>query len=226
MSLLSLRPVGLVIACAVALTGCAFVADVPARKLSLRYVTPAPPARSAIPLVLVYDQQNLPNIVQLSVPKGLPDSALLDARALVTEHLRNALGSLFEQVTFTHSRDRLPANAVIGTVRFVDIGLVLSPSGHTVQGVLEWSVTLTSPSDRRPIYHWGERIIGDREAAGAFGRLDPEIAITGAIESSLRTLLKDMETKNVIALVYGEPASAPSIPAPAAPAAPAAPSAP
>jgi len=39
--------------------------------------------------------------------------------------------------------------------------------------------------------------VGTREGAGAFGHLDPLPEVQGAIEASLRTMLKDMDAKGI-----------------------------
>jgi hypothetical protein len=161
------------------------------------YVRPEPPAR-AKSLVLVYDPKELPEPLALVMPAGLSPGKLHGAKSLVTEHLRSALESLFEQVTVVTDRAQAPADAVIGTVHFIELGLELAPGGKTLVGELEWSLTLLAPSDGKPFYHWGERMVGAREGTGSFGSLDPEEEVRGAIEASLRALLKDMDTKNVV----------------------------
>lgn len=192
-----LRSTVLVLAVGVQLVGCAHVSDVQAPALAPRYVRPVPGARSVEPLVLVYDPKELPDVVPLAVPVGFPSSKLLGARSLVTEHLRSGLESLFERVEVVDDPHKVAAGAMVGTVRFVEIGLALAPSGKTVVGTLEWSLTLHRADQPEPLYSWGERTVGTREGAGSFGTLDPTSEIQGAIEASLRALLKDMDTKGV-----------------------------
>lgn len=194
---------------AMPLLACIHAANVQTMALSPRYVQPAPSARSTQPLVLVYDPVELPDVVQIAMPKGggAPPCSLLGARGLVTKHLRAGLESLFEQVSVVDDPGKVPAGSIIGKVRFIEIGLALSPSGKTLVGTLEWSLTLTRPEERGPFYSWGERTVGTREGSGSFGYIDPAPEIQGAIEASLRALLKDMEAGGGVS---GEPATPPS----------------
>jgi len=179
------------------LLGCAHVDDVQATTIQPRYLRPTPKTRAARPLVLIYNPTELPDVVELAVPSGFPHASLRGARSLVTEHLRSGLESLFEHVSVVDDPAKLPTDATVGTVHFVEIGLALAPGGNTLVGTLEWSLTLTSPGDPRPLYTWGERTVGTREGAGAFGHLDPQPEVQGAIEASLRTMLKDMDAKGI-----------------------------
>lgn len=182
------------------LLGCVHVDDVRASELRPRYLRPTVASRSTVPLVLVYDPRELPEVVEIAAPEGFPPSKLLGARSLVTEHLRSGMEALFEQVSVVDAPSRVPAGALTGVVHFVEIGVSLAPGGKTIVGTLEWSLTLTRPGDARPIYSWGEHVVGTREGAGAFGHLDPATEVTGAIEASLRALLKDMADKGVVTL--------------------------
>jgi hypothetical protein len=183
--------------------GCVHIDAVQVSTIKPTYVRPEPPARAKSPLVLVYDPKELPEPLVLVMPAGVSSGKLYGAKSLVTEHLRSALESLFEQVSVVTDRKQAPANAVIGTVHFIELGLELAPGGKTLVGELEWSLTLLAPSNGKPFYHWGERAVGAREGAGSFGFLDPKEEVRGAIEASLRALLKDMDTKNVIELDAG-----------------------
>jgi hypothetical protein len=185
--------------------------DVQTMSLEPRYVRPTPAMRSAEPLVLVYDPEELPDAVPLTVPAGAPRASLLGARSLVTEHLRSALESLFEHVTVAPDGRGVTSGTLVGTVHFVDVGLAFAPGGQTLVGTLEWSLTLRRAGESRTLYSWGERTVGTREGAGAFGHLDPAPQVQGAIEASLRALLKDMYAKGVVS---GAPP--PAAPPPAA----------
>lgn len=185
--------------CAVTTLGCVHADDVQAAALAPRYARPSPPVRSAEPLVLLYDANELPEVVQLVVPNGFPAIRMLGARSLVTQHLRSGLETLFAQVSVTSDRSTVPPGALVGTVHFVDVGLALAPGGKTLVGTLEWSLTLAHAGAPEQLYSWSERTVGTREGAGSFGHLDPAPEIQGAIEASLRALLKDMDTKGVAA---------------------------
>lgn len=199
MGLFALRSALLTLAVGIQLAGCVRIKDVQAPALAPRYVRPAPGARSAEPLVLVYDPRELPDVVLLAVPDGFPPGKLLGARSLVTEHLRGGLESLFERVDVVDDPGKVAAGALVGTVRFVEIGIAMAPGGKTAVGTLEWSLTLHRGDQPQPLYSWGERTVGTREGAGSFGSFDPTPEIQGAIEASLRALLKDMDAKGVVA---------------------------
>jgi hypothetical protein len=188
-------------------TGCFHIDAVQVSTIKPTYVRPDPAARAKAPLVLVYDPKELPDPLALVMPAQLGPGKVHGAKSLVTEHLRSALESLFEHVTVVTDRQQAPADAVIGTVHFVELGLELSPSGQTFIGALEWSLTLSASSDGKPFYHWGERVVGAREGVGTAGFLDPEEEVRGAIEASLRALLKDMDTKNVVGAMTAGPAA-------------------
>src|SRR5262245_17167365 len=197
---------------ALAAAGCigGYLQDVQARSLQPNYVRPAPPSRATIPLGLVFGPRQLPDEVQFAVPGGFPHAKLLSARSLVTDHLRDAMTTFFDQVTVTTDQNQAPSGAVVGKVHFVEVGLALAPGGRTVIGTLEWSLALTRSGETAPFYSWGERTAGTREAGGAWGTLDPAPPTQGAIEASMRTLLKDMDAKSIVALAAG--ANQPSVP--------------
>jgi hypothetical protein len=200
----------------IATFGCgAHMNDVQARSIKPRYIRPSPAMRSAEPLVLIYDPTELPDAVRLNVPSGFPRATLLEARSLVTEHLRSALESLFEHVSVATDRRGVAIGGLVGTVRFIEAGVAVAPGGNTMVGTLEWSLTLTRVGQSKTLYSWGERTVGTREGAGAFGRLDPAPLVQGAVEASLRTLLKDMDAKG-IASGAPAPAAEPPAGAPAA----------
>lgn len=179
-------------------SACAGIEVVKAGALQPRYLRPTPALRSALPLVVVYDPDELPDVVSLSVPSGFPAATMVSARSLVTVHLRSGLESLFEHVSVTGDGRHLPPGAVVCTVHFVDVGLAVAPGGKTMVGTLEWSIALSRPGQPQVLYSWGERTVGSREGAGAWGGFDPGPVVQGAIEASLRAMLKDMNDKGVI----------------------------
>jgi hypothetical protein len=182
------------------LLACAHIDDVRANALQPRYVRPTPTQRSSQPLIVVYDRDQLKDVVKLSVASGFPDSYLFDSRALATKHLRAGLESLFERVSVTDNAQSAPGGSLLCTVNFVDVGLAVAPGGRTLVGILEWSVTITRQGAPQVLYSWGERTVGTREGAGAWGSFDPAPVVQGAVEASLRTMLKDMNDKGVASL--------------------------
>ena len=199
-----------------ALVACVHIDDVRVASIEPRYLRPIPASRSAVPVALVYDPQELPDTVTLSGPEGLPHAKLLGARSLVTAHLRRGLESLFEHVSVVGLDSQAPQDGLLCTVHFVDAGLAMAPGGRTLVGTLEWSVALTRPGQPRVLYSWGERTVGTREGAGSFGMFDPAPVVQGAVEASLRAMLKDMDAKGVVAIAASD---APAAEAPAAAAA-------
>ena len=173
------------------------MSDVQTSALHPAYLRPTPRVRVAQPLVVVYDPSELRAVVPLTVPTSFPGANLIDAPSLVTVHLRSGLESLFEHVSVTTDAQQAPAGALLCTVRFIAAGLAMAPGGHTMVGTLEWSVTLTRQGQPEPIYSWGERTVGTREGAGAFGGFDAAPVLQGAIEASLRAMLKDMNDKGL-----------------------------
>ena len=189
-------------------SACVHVHDVQVSALDPRYLRPAPAARVAQPLVVVYDPGELRAAVPLTVPSGFPKANLLGAPSLVTVHLRNGLESLFDHVSVTTDARQAPAGTLLCTVRFIAAGLAMAPGGQTLVGTLEWSVTLTRQGQPETIYSWGERTVGTREGAGAFGTFDPAPVVQGAVEASLRAMLKDMNDKGLperLATPTGQP---------------------
>lgn len=178
-------------------SACAHVQDVQTSALLPHYLRPTPTTRIAQPLLVVYDPSELRNVVPLIVPSHFPGANLLDAPSLVTVHLRSGLESLFEHVSVTTDPQQAPAGALLCTVRFIAAGLAMAPGGNTLVGTLEWSVTLTRQGQPETIYSWGERTVGTREGAGAFGSFDPAPVVQGAVEASLRAMLKDMNDKGL-----------------------------
>ena len=200
---------------ATGLAACVHISDVQVASIQPRYLRPAPAMRSPVPVAIVYDPRELPDVVTLSVPQGLPDSKLLGASSLVTLHLRGALESLFEHVSVAGLVNQAPHDGLLCTVHFVDAGLAMAPGGKTLVGTLEWSVALTRPGQPRVLYSWGERTVGTREGAGSFGHIDPAPVVQGAVEASLRAMLKDMDAKGVAAIAASD--SQADAPAPAQP---------
>jgi hypothetical protein len=122
--------------------GCVHVHTVQIDALSPRYVSATPARRVILPLVLVYDPKEFPEEVPLAVPGGFPgQTTVRGARSLVTRHLPAALKTMFEHVEVVDSPARIPRGAVVGTVRFVEVGLVMAAGGHTAVGTLEWSLS-------------------------------------------------------------------------------------
>jgi hypothetical protein len=199
------------------LIACVHVDDVHVDTMQPRYLRPTPAMRSPIPLAIVYDPNEIPDVLTLTVPNGFPPSKLLGARSLVTQHLRNALESLFEHVSVATGAAPNPQGGLVCTVRFVDAGLAVAPGGKTLVGTLEWSVTITRPGEPRSLYSWGERTVGSREGAGSFGSIDPAPMVQGAVEASLRAMLKDMDAKQLADRVASEPPAADPAPPPPAP---------
>jgi hypothetical protein len=184
--------------------GCVHVHTVQIDALSPRYVSATPARRVILPLVLVYDPKEFPEEVPLAVPGGFPGQPTVrGARSLVTRHLPAALKTIFEHVEVVDSPARIPGGALVGTVRFVEVGLVMAAGGHTAVGTLEWSLSLRGPGEERVIYSWAEKTVGTREGAGAWGRLDPSPMVQGAIEDSLRGLLKDLDSRGVAQQLNG-----------------------
>ena len=198
-----------------ALAACVHINDVQVASIQPRYVRPTPASRSGVPVAVIYDPQELPDTVTLSGPEGLPHAKLLGARALVTEHLRRALEALFERVSVVSAASQPTDDGLLCTVHFVDAGLAMAPGGNTLVGTLEWSVALRRAGQSRVLYSWGERTVGTREGAGSFGQFDPAPVVQGAIEASLRAMLKDMDAKGVVAFTASD-APAAEAPAPAA----------
>ena len=178
--------------------GCFHTVQVQIDALSPRYVSPTPARRVILPLVLVYDPKEFPEEVPLAVPGGFPGQPTVrGARSLVTRHLPAALKTMFEHVEVVDTQARIPRGVVVGTVRFVEVGIVIAAGGKTAVGTLEWSLSLQRPGEERVFYSWAEKTVGTREAAGRFGRLDPSPMVQGAIEASLRGLLKDLDSRGV-----------------------------
>src|SRR5712664_3599531 len=76
-----------------------------------------------------------------------------------------------------------------------------SASSWLLEVILLWTrwsgLSLRGPGEERVIYSWAEKTVGTREEAGAWGRLDPSPMVQGAIEDSLRGLLKDLDSRGV-----------------------------
>jgi hypothetical protein len=184
--------------------GCLHVQTVQIDALSPRYVSPTPARRVILPLVLVYDPKEFPEEAPLAMPGGFPGHPTVrGARSLVTRHLPAALKTMFEHVEVVDSPARIPRGAAVGTVRFVEVGLVLAAGGQTAVGTLEWSLSLHGPGEERVIYSWAEKTVGTREGAAPWGSLDPSPMVQGAIEDSLRGLLKDLDSRGVAQQLNG-----------------------
>jgi len=70
-------------------------------------------------------------------------------------------------------------------------------------GTLEWSVALRRNGESQPFYSWAERTVGTRGAYGSFGTMDAAPLVQGALEASLRGLLKDIDTRGVLEQLGG-----------------------
>jgi hypothetical protein len=64
-------------------------------------------------------------------------------------------------------------------------------------GPLEWSLALCRVGESQPFYTWAERTVGTRGAYGSFGTMDAAPLVQGALEASLRGLLKDVNSRGV-----------------------------
>jgi len=208
------RPVLLL--AALALGGCATVRDVQVDQLRPRYAAPAAPARSATPLVLLFDARDLPDELPLEAAP-LPTAKLKGARSLVTGHLRAGMETFFERVTVESDPARVPAGSAVGSVRIVRVGLDVIPnhqetggSVRSVVGTLEWSISLRRPGATAPCYGLARETVGKTEAYPVLTTLDPAPAVQGAIEAALRALLGDMEARGVVALIDGPGSAAPA----------------
>lgn len=178
-------------------TGCA---SVDLNQMQPTYATPIVASRAELPLTVVYSPIEFPDDATLTSSGGLSDGELHGVRSLVTRHLKRALESMFAHVTVVTDPHAAPPNAAICWVRFVSLGTTRSAGGAMV-GQLEWSLSMHGPNDPRIIYSWSERAVGAREGS-TFSQ------IIGAIEASLRSLLADMQAKNVVATLSAAPAAA------------------
>jgi hypothetical protein len=125
---------------------------------------------------------------------------------------------LFERVSVVGVVSQAPQDGLLCTVHFVDAGIALAPGARTFVGTLEWSVTVTRPGEPHVLYAWGERTVGTREGTGEFGHFDPAPVVQGAVEASLRAMLKDMDAKGIAgSATDGAAAAAASTQAPSQP---------
>jgi hypothetical protein len=174
----------------------AHISTVQADAIQPRYAHPTPTAVASTPLAIVYDPRELPDEVPLAAPSPLPPSTVRHARALVTQHLRRALETMFERVYVVEDPSLAPPGAATARVRFVEIGITMS--GMLAVGTLEWSLALQRAGESRPFYSWAERTVGTRGGGGAWGHLDASPLVQGALEASLRALLKDIDAHDVV----------------------------